>query len=133
MTNKILLSCFLVLSCSCEQKIVDPGALYSQYLINDITADRDTISLGDTTGAGVGLELDCTNKVTRIDVSIAPFKATVAVYGTIWTGPGPRPLCPAHFVKQNVSFTLPYKGTWIIQASEPPGNRQLLQDTVVVY
>ena len=112
------------------------GATTAQYTIDSLTARPDTLSVGDTLKVTLGVILDCTNLITRIDTPLdtatTPRTLTISIFGTIWNGIGPRPLCPALFKMKEVHVALPRSGVWIVEAGEPPGTIRSLRDTVFV-
>jgi len=108
----------------------------AQYEIDSLIAKPDSISIGDTVKTTLGIYLDCTNRITRIDTLVdaasMPHQLMLSVFGTIWAGSGPRPACVARFTKIEVGIVLPRSGIWIIEANEPAGSRQALRDTTFV-
>ena len=127
----------LLANSSCKYQITDSdGIVIAQYGIDSLSAKPDTVLLGDTVKVSARIVLDCTNRITRIDTLLdtmrIPPRVTVAIFGTVFTGPGPRPLCPARFFNENISLVLPRRGAWIIEAAQPPWRNWNLTDTVIV-
>jgi hypothetical protein len=89
------------------------------------------VHAGEQLDIRVGMYLDCTNEVKRIETSSGPGGISIAVFGTDFSGPGPRPLCPAFFRESPVSIFPQSRGLLRIMALEPHG--EPLRDSVVVY
>jgi len=135
-TASLILLLLAVPSCGQQSAETGNNKDIAQYTIDSLIAKPDTVWSGDTVKVALGMFLDCTNHITHIDTVLdtthIPRKLALSVFGTIWVGPGPRPLCPAVFTEKNVDLRLPKSGLWVIEANEPPGARMALPDTVLV-
>ena len=129
-TSAILLLLLIFISCR-NESTAGGGTTIAQYRIDSMRVHPATLFVGDTLTASVCIGyLDCTMNVTRIDTLLntlsSPFTDSIAVYGTVWTGPGPRPMCAARLTWTDVAILLPQPGSWIIVAGDT------LRDTITV-
>ena len=134
-----MLTALALASSACRDQPTGSGTKdIEQYSIESLRVSPDTISVGDTAIVTAGLYLDCTNRITRVDTSFdtlyTPLKVEVAIFGTVFTGPGPRPLCPAVLAGKNIALVFPKPGIWIVEASEPPSPAvpPRVRDTIIV-
>ena len=127
-----LISTSLFFSCqeTVTETITGPINNIAQYSIDSLLVP-DSVALHDTLKIGLGMFLDCTNSITRIDTIYKSLDLTIAVFGTIFIGPDPRPLCPAVFEKISLLLNTNQRGTLKISALQPSG--QSIVDTVIVY
>lgn len=119
-----------VFSVSCNHTTQPSNTAIVQYRIYSLTT-QDSVGQGDTLSVTAGLLLDCTNKVTSIDTSLRFPEETIRIFGTIFTGPGPAPECPAALSNLRIPLVNPQKGMLRVVALQPSGEN--IVDTVIVY
>ena len=115
---------------SCNHSTQPSNTAIVQYSIYSLTT-QDSVAQGDTLSVTAGLVLDCTNKVTSLDTNLRFPEETIKIFGTIFTGPGPAPECPAALSKLRIQLVIPQKGMLRVVALQPSGEN--IVDTVVVY
>jgi hypothetical protein len=136
-------ACILLLSLLCagvtaEAQHKSPGSVekvIAQFPVVGLSLSRHALSAGDTVVATFAAYLDCTNQITRIDTlfddAASPPAVVVRLFGTVYAGKGPRPLCASRLTRQRVTLRFPRSGAWIVEAAQPHSPVSL-RDTLVI-
>ena len=114
---------------SCHQA-TQPGPTETvQYPIFSLSVP-DSVAHGDTLSAIVGLMVDCTDKVTKVDTTLRFPEESIAIFVTKPTGPT-QTGCPVGMIHITIPIVISDKGTLRVVGLQPSG--QNIVDTVVVY
>ncbi len=134
----LLLAVLVVSSTGTAQKKhpVEHSPKIGQYAVVRFSVSPDTVGVGDSASVRYAVFLDCVSKIVRIDTVFnlrsRPRKATVTVFGTLWSGPGPRPACASMMKEMSLTLHLPAAGTWVIETPKYRNQTPALRDTVYV-
>ncbi len=119
-----------------KKRSVEHSPKVGQYAVVRLSVQPDTVGVDDSVTVKYTVYLDCVSKVERVDTKLdtlsRPRKVTMTVYGTVWSGPGPRPACAAMMKEMRLTLRLPGAGTWVIEMPKYRNQTKALRDTVVV-
>ncbi len=114
---------------SCHQTTQPSNTVTVQYHIFSLSTP-DSVARGDTLSTIIGLLVDCTDKVTKVDTTLRFPEETIEIFVTKPTGLT-QAGCPVGLIHITIPIVISNKGTLRVIGLQPSG--QNIVDTVAVY